>query len=171
MLISVFFFAAVGAASTAFPENPISKAEEGKMQCYRPDVEKKTCQSIASYQRTGPEAYDNKALISLSANVTLEMHTPVIIKSGSVCGFVKAQDVLDGTLRFNGVPVEAERAKPILEQVAEAMAAITDKEICTEYRMSGNDLAARVSVGGTYQPDHDQTVKWIGPDDGYIVTP
>ena len=31
----------------------LALAEKGELQCYRPDVQKKTCQSIASYQLTG----------------------------------------------------------------------------------------------------------------------
>src|SRR4051794_13873899 len=87
MLLSVFVAAGVGASSVASSANPVAMAEKGQLQCYRPDVQKKTCQAIASYPRTGPGAYDNKALIPVSANATLETHTPVVIKSGAVCGF------------------------------------------------------------------------------------
>lgn len=171
MFFSVFLAAAVGAASAASPVNPVAAAEKGELQCYRPDVEKKTCQSIASYRRTGPGSYDNEALLPLGPNATLETHAPVIIKADAVCGFIRGQDVLAGTLRVDGSPVAPERAKPILERVVQAMAPLADKEICTKYEPSGTALKAKISVGGTYQPERDETVKWISPAEGYTVTP
>jgi hypothetical protein len=169
MLLSVFI-AAAAASSAASPANPVGPAETGQLQCYRPDVQNRTCQSIASYRRTGPGAYDNKALIPLSPNATLETHTPVVIKAGAVCGFVRGQDALAGTLRVDGAVVAPGKAKPILEHVAQAMAPMAHKEICTKYEPSGTDFTAKISVGGTYQPDQDETVKWISPAEGYTVT-
>jgi hypothetical protein len=170
-LLSLFVAAALGAPSGAGRVNPVAMAEKGQLQCYRPDVEKKTCQAIASYRRTGPGTYDNKALVPLSPNATLETHTPVVIRAGAVCGFVSGQDALAGMLRVDGAVVEPEKAKPILERVAQAMAPMADKEICTRYEPSGTDFTAKISIGGTYRPNRDEPVKWISPTEGYTVTP
>ena len=171
MLLGVFVAAALGPSSAASPPNPLAMAEQGQLQCYRPDVQKKTCQSIASYQRTGPGAYDNKALIPVTANATLETHTPVLIKGDAVCGFVRGQDVIAGTLRVDGEVLDAEKAKPTLERIVQAMMPMADKEICTRYEPSGADFTAKISIGGTYRPDQDEAVKWISPAKGYAVTP
>jgi len=170
-LLSLFVAAAVGAAGGASPPNPLAMAEAGWIQCYRPDVENKTCRSIASYQRTGPGTYDNKALIAASTDATLEIHTPVVIKNGAVCGFVRHQDVIAGTLRIRGQILEPERAKPILERIAKAIAPLAHDEICTTYESSGDEFSTKVSVGGTFRPDMDETGKWIDPKDGYTVSP
>ena len=171
MFLATFFAAAVGATGAATPDNPIAFAEKGQLQCYRPDVQKKTCQSIASYRLTGPGTYDNKALIPLAPNATLETHSPVVIKSGAVCGLVRAQELIAGTLRIDGQVVDAAEAKQTLERIANAMTAFTDKEICTTYEPSGRNFTAKFSIGGTYRPDQDETVKWITPGEGYVVTP
>ena len=171
MLLSLFVAAAVGEPVGATSSNPIALAEKGEVQCYRPDVQRKTCQSIASYRRTGSGTYDNTALIPLGPNATLETHTPVVIKAGAVCGFVRREDILAGTLRVDGAIVEPEKAKPILERVEQAMAPMADKEICTRYESSGADFTAKVSIAGTYRPDQDEAVKWISPAEGYTVTP
>ena len=171
MLLSLFIVAALGTPVSAGPANPVALAEKGQLQCYRPDVRKKTCQAIASYRRTGPGTYDNKALVPLSANATLETHTPVVIKAGAVCGYVRSQDTLAGTLRIDGSIAEPEKAKPILERVAQAMTPMAEKEICTKYEPSGTALTAKIFIGGTYRPDQDEAVKWIKPAEGYTVTP
>lgn len=87
MLIGVLI--AIAAGNAAAPSNPLARAEAGELQCYRPDVAKKTCQSIASYERTGPGTYDNKALVALSNEATLETHTPVVLKGDAVCGYIR----------------------------------------------------------------------------------
>lgn len=171
MLLSVFVAAALANSGAANLPSPLATAEQGKLQCYRPDVQKKTCQSIASYQRTGPGTYDNGAVIPVSADATLETHTPVVIRGDAVCGFVRRKDTITGKLRVDGQIVDTDKAKPVLERIAEAMAPMAGKEICTRYIPSGAEFTAKVSIGGTYQPDQDETVKWIDPADGYTVTP
>jgi len=101
----------------------------------------------------------------------LETHSPVTIKEGAVCGFIRGEDALAGILRVNGVIVDAEKAKPILERVASAMIPMSDKEICTKYEPKGSDFTAKISIAGTYRPDQDVLVKWINPAEGYTVTP
>jgi hypothetical protein len=103
--------------------------------------------------------------------VTLETHTTVEIRGNAVCGFVRPQDTMAGTLRVNGQIVGAEKAKPILERIAQTLAPMADKEICTNYELLGDDFTAKVSIGGTYRPDQDEAVKWIRPTEGYTVTP
>jgi hypothetical protein len=171
MLISVLLAAALGANGAASPKNPLALAEEGQLQCYRPDVQNKTCQAIASYRRTGPGSYDNTALIPLSSTMTLETHAPVVIKNGAVCGFVRGQDALAGTLRVDGAVFETAKAKPILERVAQAMAPMAGKEICTKYQALGTIFMAKISIGGTYRPDQDVSVMWISAAAGYTVKP
>lgn len=171
MLLGLFIATAIGAPAAITSADPVALAEKGQLQCYRPDAQKKTCQSIASYRRTGPGTYDNTALIPLAPNATLETHSPVVIKAGAVCGFIRGQDALAGSLRVDGAIVEPEKAKPILERVAQAMAPMSGKEICTRYAPTGNDFTAKISIAGTYRADQDATVKWISPSEGYTVTP
>lgn len=170
MLLSVIVAAAVGASGAA-SANPLTLAEKGQLQCYRPDLQKKTCQSIAAYHRTGPGTYDNTALIPIGASATLETHTPVVIKGSAVCGFIRVQDTIAGTVRVSGQVLDAERAKPVLERLAQAMAPLVGKEICTKYELAGTDFVAKISIGGSYRSDQDERVKWISPADGYTVAP
>lgn len=167
----MLLISALIAASAAGSANPLAMAEKGQVQCYRPDVQKKTCQSIASYHRTGLGTYDNIALIPVSNDATLETQTPVVIKGNAVCGSIRAQDMTAGILRVSGDVVAADAAKPILERIAQSLGPLADKEICTSYEPSGADFTAKITIAGTYRPDQDESVKWISPSDGYAVTP
>lgn len=170
MLVIPFLLSA-SAAAPAGSVNPLTKAEQGLLQCYRPDVSNKTCQSIASYRRTGPDVFDNKAIIPLGNGASLETHTPVTLKDGAVCGVIRAEDVIAGTLRMGQTAVATEQAKPVLERIAQGLAAFAGKEICTRYQPTGADFTARVTIAGAERPDQSVTVKWISASDGYTVAP
>ncbi len=150
--------------------NPLSNAESGLLQCHRPDIQKKTCQSIASYSFTGTAAYDNTAVVPIAENVTLETNTPVVVKEDAVCGFIRAEDTIAGVLRVNNVEVEPDKARPVLANIAKAMGQFAGKEICTRYEDTAGQLTAKVSINGTYQPGLDQRVIWVLPSEGYVVT-
>jgi len=172
ILVSVIVAIGVGAAPAASPGNPLAMAEKGYLQCYRPDVQNKTCQSIASYRRTGPGTYDNKAVLPISSDgpTTLETHTPVVVRNGAVCGQIRARDFMAGTLRVDGSAVPPEEAKPVLEAMAQAVRPFANKEICTRYEPSAGDLTAKITIAGKYQADQDEPVKWITDAEGYTVT-
>jgi hypothetical protein len=169
LLIGVLIAASVGAPDRTTSGDPIARANGGELQCYRPNVEKKTCQSIASYRRTGPGTYINTALLPLGDGVTLETRSPVFIKGDAVCGSITRQEILAGTLRAANQVIAPERAKPLLETVADAISPIFGKEICTRYEPSGADFTAKASIDGVYQTDKDSIVKWIAFTDGYMV--
>jgi hypothetical protein len=169
LLIGVLIAASLGSPENAASADPIARSNGGELQCYRPNVEKKTCQSIASYRRTGPGTYVNNALLPLGDDVTLETHSPVVIKGDAVCGSITRQEILTGTLRVHNQVIAPETAKPLLDRAADAISAFFDKEICTRYEPSGADFTAKASIDGTYQPGKDSIVKWIAPADGYTV--
>ena len=172
-LMSLLIAAAAGVSAPAAPDapGPLVNAEMGMLQCYRPDDAQKTCQSIASYRKTGPGTYDNGAEIAASDGVTLETHTPVVIKGDAVCGTIRRQDILAGTIRVGGEPLDAKSAKPLLARIAQAIASVTTAEICTRYEPTDTGFTAKIFFAGAYQPGRDETVKWIRVDEGYTVTP
>jgi len=170
LLVGVLIGAGVASAQPV-SINPLTMADRGMVQCYRPDVQSRTCHSIAGYRRTGPGNYDNKALLPLSEEVTLEVHTDVVIKGDAVCGFIRAQDLASATLRISDQVVDSLTAKPILARMAQNLKSLAGKEICTRYVPAGADFTAKVSVAGVYQPTDDETVKWVSEADGYTVVP
>jgi len=121
-LVAVLIAVSAGAQSVPAMTNLLANADKGLLQCYRPNVQNKTCQSIAAYQHVDADTYDNKAIIPVSKNVTLETHTPVVIKGDAVCGSIRAEDTTAGLLRVDNLQVDSTAAKPVLERIAQAMA-------------------------------------------------
>lgn len=153
--------------------DPLAKAEQGYLQCYEPNEVTKTCRSLASYKRNADGTWDNTAIVLLAPNqpITLETVTPVSIKDGAVCGFIRREDVLKGKLRFSGQLVPDDKAASALASIAESMTPLMNKEICTSYVASQTDLTAKAKIAGETMSVPDQRVKWVPTLGGYSVAP
>lgn len=173
LIVSVLIAMAGSSLSAPHTADPLESAEEGLLQCWRPDLSNKTCRVIAAYRKTGPGTYDNTAVVAISSRgpTTVETHTPVVVRGDAVCGPVRTQDIRTGVLRQGARVVASADAKPVLDQIAQVMASLDGQETCTRYEPSGPDFTAKISVAGRYRPELDSKFKWISPADGYIVTP
>ena len=173
MLILGAIALAVSGAPSIVSVNPLALAADGKVQCYQPDDQKRTCRSIAAYQRRGDGTYANTAivLISTAGPVTLETITPVTVKAGAVCGSIRPEDINAGKLRVADRILSNSEAAPVLARIALSMASLINKEICTSYVQSAGGLTAKATIEGVYRSDADQRVKWVQPGDGYTVSP
>lgn len=173
-MIAIGILALLAAATTSNgSDDPLSKSDEGLVQCYEPNDVAKTCLSLASYKRNSDGTWDNTAIVLLSRNqpVTLETVTLVRVKNEAVCGYIRSEDVLRGKIRFSGQLLPDEKAAPILVKVAAGMAPLMGKEICTVYVQIQDDLIAKGKIEGGTTPVLEQRVKWIHLSDGYAVAP
>lgn len=171
VLIALSLLTAASAASPAI--DPLLPAQSGEMQCYAPDEARKTCRSLAFYDKRDASSYDNRAivLVSTAGPVVLETVTQVIIEAGAVCGAIRPEDIQKGKLTISGRVLPADQAAPVLSRIADAMQPIMGKQICTTYVHDTGVLIAHATINGVAQPDMDQTVKWVKPSDGYTVAP
>jgi hypothetical protein len=172
-VISPLLLAAVVTNAAPAAINPLEPALTGQLQCYEPNEEKKTCRALGSYKRVSGSRYMNGALALISAvgPVTLEMTTPVEVKAGAVCGTIRPEDVSNGKLAAGGRPLSAAEAAPVLAQIAQAMAPMMNKEICTRYVPDAGGLIGKATIGGVYRADADRRVKWVKATDRYTVAP
>lgn len=163
------------AASTGaeIANGPLAPADAGQVQCHSPDMAKKTCRSLAYYSLDDRGNYINTAVVLLSPNSTVTMvtSTPVTVVGGSVCGEVRAEDLLGGRVMEHGRPLTDEQSAPILERVASSMSGLFGHQICTSYKPAGDHLIAKASIDGIYRPEFDQTVIWVTPSAGFSVAP
>jgi hypothetical protein len=173
-LVVVASIAMLGAGDGASAEIPagataIELADQGYLQCYRPDTRRKTCQSIASYERIRDGVYQNTAEVSVGNGITLETSTPVWVVDGAFCGSIREQDIMAGTLRVGGSQVAEERAGATLYQLAKQLGPMTNVQLCTRYEPAAAGFTAKISMAGTYRAEMDTPVKIISASDGYRV--
>jgi hypothetical protein len=166
-----FLAALVAVAASGADEAPLAQSDEGFVQCYEPNDVAKTCRSLAGYKRKGDGTWDNTAIVLIDPrhSVSLETVTPVHVKNGAVCGYMRSEDVLKGKLRVSGEAIPDEKAALVLARIATAMAPMMNKEICTAYVQGQGALVAKATIEGSTTPLPDQRVRWILPSDGYTV--
>ena len=173
-MLGTVILALLAVTTAANPgEEPLAKASEGFIQCYQPNDITKSCQSIATYVRNEDGSWASTAIVLLSPAlpVTLETVTTVWVKDSSVCGYIRREDILHGSLRVSGQLLPEEQATQILAELSEGMAPMMDREICTDYLPGPAGLIARATIEGGVTEIPDQVVKWVLPSDGYVVAP
>ena len=153
-------------------DDPLALARSGQLQCYTPNAAQKTCRALAGYRQDGEAQYINRAQLPITpdGSMTLTTTSRVRIVSGAVCGTIQAEDIAGAELAVAGSAMDADRAAPLLTQIAQALTSIIGHEICTRYVQNGDGLVAEGSMDGTRRPDLDQPVIWVGPSDGYRVS-
>ena len=151
---------------------PIAPSSLGKLQCYAPDVARKTCQSLASYRPNPKGGIDNVAVVLVASKPPIAMQTvsPVDVREGQVCGVVRPEDFQSAEFTTDGQPVDPEQAAVLREKVLTAMKTYVGHEICTTFVPSGGSLLAKESIDGVADPTLDERVIWISPSDGYTVS-
>jgi hypothetical protein len=56
-------------------DSPITPAAQGQLQCYTPDVARRTCRSLAAYKSNANGAIDNIAIVLISQSPSISMTT------------------------------------------------------------------------------------------------
>ncbi len=174
MRVFGFCLAILGAGFPALAADlpaPITPAGRGQLQCYAPDAAHKTCQSLAAYRPGAAGGIDNIAVVLVSTSPAIAMATisPVTIKAGEVCGFIRPEDIATAVFTEGGHPLDPAQAATVGKQVQGAMKAFYGHEICTAYVPDGESFVARESIDGAPQPSMNQRVIWVSPSDGYSV--
>jgi len=149
----------------------LALADEGVLMCYRPNVRRKTCESTGFFERMGEGVYTSYDTLALGVGITLDMESPMWLQNGALCGPMREQDVMTGTLRMNGQAVAPGLARPVLYQVVQRLNSMIGQEICAWFEPAGDDYVIKASIDGEYQPEFDRPMKIIGASDGYRVTP
>ena len=169
----VIAVAAVAVAFTAAGADPLAEGLAGKVQCYRPNPDKKTCGALSSYSLRRDGAILNTAEVMLTANPVLVMRTTstVTVKGEAVCGPVRKEDIDSATITVNGSALPDDKSVAVKAQIAGAFKDMFGKEVCTTYVPTGDKLTAQVTLDGKLKPEYSQTVIWVKPEDGYTVAP
>jgi hypothetical protein len=89
-----------------------------------------------------------EVLLAPSPITTIETVTPVVVKDGAICGFLRASDMDSAIVRRAGESVTAEQNRQVIEMVKNAVTPLLGKEICTRYVRDGESLKAKATLDG-----------------------
>ena len=155
-----------------FPD-PIGRANDGKAQCYSPDLARKVCASLATYAMNADGGVENTATVLLSKEPVGTMTTvsPVTAVGGRLCGVMRAADLDGAKFMVSGAPADAARAAQLHTAVAGAFTAIIDHTVCVTFIADGSQFVAHTAFDGLPRPNLDQRVIWVSTADGWKVAP
>jgi hypothetical protein len=161
------------ADAAAPPANPLAPAESGMVQCYGPDRQARSCQSMSAYRHNRDGTWVNTVTILPDPGqpLTMVLQTPAVVRDGQVCETVNRDQVMGATLNYFEHPVPVDHALPLLSAIADSLAGLLDHEVCTTYIPATGGVIAHARMAGSTAPIPDQAVIWVRPDAGYRVSP
>jgi hypothetical protein len=149
----------------------VGPAAQGKLQCFMPNRERRTCLSLAGYQPDGKGGFLSTAEILVEPDplLTMRMTAPVVIREGTICGPLREESYEKAEFLSAGKPFESKRKYEILAALLEASASMFGREICTRYTVSGDHLVAETMLDPTDANRVTMDVIWVSPEEGYRV--
>jgi hypothetical protein len=160
-------------AVAAVPD-PLGPAKSGQLQCFVPDTSRKMCRALTGYtwRPAGPIQVRGEILMAPSELfIVMWTSTSVEVRSGAVCGQVRARDIAAATFTIAGQPVPQQMVQFASPQVLSMLRSHIDKEICTTFVSNGSSFTTQLTVDGVDQPQASETFIWVRPNDGYRVGP
>jgi hypothetical protein len=94
----------------------------------------------------------------------------VEVRSGAVCGRVRARDIEASTFTIAGRPVPQQMVQFASPQILSVMRSHLNQEICATFVPTGSSFTAQVTIDGVAQPE-TETFIWVRPNEGYTVGP
>lgn len=145
----------------------------GKLQCYLPDIDARTCVAIASYTRQAGGSWISVAdqLAPIPSSPRMLTRTRVTIEGDTICGPIKRDDILHSEFVLPTGRLPLEDAARVATMLADAMAPVLDRVICTRYQHQHGSIMAEISIDGVRQSSLGQPIAWIAADAGYTLRP
>lgn len=166
--------AALATLALADPD-PLAPGRTGQVQCYEPDVEQKTCESIGSYRFEPDGRIINKAeaVLGDAPRLVLIAEDEVYIRDNAECTSdpVDPDDIQ--SVEVDGDALSGEDFDSVRQSLAAAMnEALGEGEFCSTYHAKPDgSMTALVTVGGEPRPEFTSTVRWVRREDGWRLQP
>ena len=146
----------------------LSWARNKHVQCFQPDIQKKTCKIMVSYsfEADGRIMATAQMLMDETGPALLVVTSPVVVKGGALCGQL---DYLPNA-RF---VVAGRPATPAQDAGYRLMLSVAPRkgEICARWIGDGNGYMVHGSLDGKPKKDFDQRMIWVEAGEGFVVAP
>ena len=164
------------AATTLADPDPLAPGRSGQVQCYGPDVELKTCESIGSYRFEPDGRIINKAenVVNASPRIVVIAEGEVYVRDNAECTsdtIATPDHVL--SVEIDGEPLTGAGLDLVRQQMATGLnEMIGEGEYCSTYHSKPDgSMIALVTVAGQPRPDLTSTVRWVRLEDGWRLQP
>jgi len=151
----------------------MAPARQGMLQCQMPDLVFKTCLSLSKVSQAGPSAYrfETRMLIDPNGPVVATIYTMVAVRGPEVCDTVEPSDLDTATVTMAGKPLPPASAAQHLATFRRLFETLQG-EICTQIVPGEQGMEKVLSqINGKRVPAVDYDMKWVDPEDGWIIAP
>jgi hypothetical protein len=161
------------APSAAAQDDGLAPAREGQLHCYVPNVERKTCQSLAGYSFDGDSVSSSgSVMIMPQPLIVMSMTSSATMRDGALCGPLTQGDLDSANFTIEGVAATPEEAANMRAALGQQLAPLMNRDLCTRFAPApGGGQVAESTLDGTPRPEMNQPVIWVRPEDGYSVGP
>lgn len=177
-MASYAYFAAalIVAATPAVPAvpDPLGPARSGQLQCFAPDPSRKMCRALTGYAWNPAGAIRVRGAVLMAPSellIVMRTSTSVEVRSGAVCGQVRARDIEASTFTIAGQSVPQQMVQFASPQILSMLRSHINKEVCATFVPNGSSFTTQLTVDGVDQPQASETFIWVRPNDGYGVGP
>jgi hypothetical protein len=166
-----FILSLSAVAQTPDLPSPLEPASRGMMQCYSPNTQEKTCQSMAIYRATANGGIENVAnvLVLPSPAIVMTITSLATVRDAQVCGYVLTKDLDKASFTMGGTGVSPEMTANFRARMPILYGSTIEREVCTAYKPDGDAFVTSITVDGVPQHDAAMRVIWVSPSDGYRV--
>jgi hypothetical protein len=154
-------------------DNFLAPAEQGKIACFKPNPDKKTCWVISVYKKLDDGKYQtsDRARFRNTSDYEIRSSSILTIKNGRLCGIVEKSDFDQARFFHLGDEVIKQDLEDLRAQVEEQFKEKFGKEYCSAFSAPTAEGLITVTnfVDGTEVPQGTSltTMIWITHDDGY----
>ena len=162
------------ASIPARAESSWDPSKSGKVECFDPDFEKKTCSAMTTYtwlDDTNVIAhssyYDRNAL----PNVLMTGDWEATIRGDKNCTVVSKESFAKTEFQVDGKRVSEEQAATYLARIEGAYRPLYGRTLCADISPVGKAYVVQISADGVPNPTATSYLAWIDPDAGYKLVP
>ncbi len=167
--------ALIGLALSAASTDPLAPARDGQVQCYTPDIPRKTCRAIGSYRFEADGRIINEAenMLNEEPFVVMRARDEVYVRDRAVCATDAFQEGHIQSVEVDGATLEGANLTSVRSRLAASFREeIGTGEYCSTYHAEADgSFRAIVTVDGVRRADSDDTVLWVRREDGWRVAP
>jgi hypothetical protein len=154
-------------------DGPLTPARDGKIECFSPSSEHKTCVAITRYTWISNGDIIAESDFALNANplISLKMTSEAFLEEGDLCGVLQQQSVDGMTFFKNGVLMNEDEAADFRGPMTSRFATIIGRRVCEDHAPYGSLIVTQYTIDGSPKPELTSRLKWISPDEGYVLAP
>ena len=176
-MFRIFAAAALGIIATGqanAEDNAWQPAKAGMIECFAPDLDKKTCLGMTTYEWKdesnviGSASFYNEAAVP---GVVITTKWPATIKGNLNCSLITKAYAETATFKAAGAPVSDENTMKYRRMLSGSLNEIMDKTVCARIGKYGRDYTVQITVDGREMPSSANWLAFVDKDAGFTLKP